>query len=136
MELWCNILHVSNLGSCMSQGNIETPVFSGAFCQALEKEASSQLVISEQARCSQYYFGQSVETCGFFPKGGSFGCLLVQKFTKTSRIYHGWVCYIYIYIYLFIYLFIYLQFIFISGFDWEWLGTAEVQTRNFSIGFF
>ena len=53
-----------------------------------------EMLLSEQARCSQYYFGQSVETCGFFPKGGSFGCLLVQKFRKTSRIYHGWICYI------------------------------------------
>ena len=40
-----------------------------------------EMLLSEQARCSQYYFGQSA--CGFFPKGGSFGCLLVQKFTKN-----------------------------------------------------
>ena len=44
-----------------------------------------EIVISQQSRCSQYYFGQSVETCGFFH-------LLVQKFTKFSGIYHGSIC--------------------------------------------
>ena len=101
----------------MSQRNIETRVFSGAFCQALEKEASSQLVISEQARCSQYYFGQSVETCGFFPKGGSFGCLLVQKFTKNSRMYHGWICYV-----------IYFHFRVRLGVAWDWRSAKRVTS--------
>ena len=66
--------------------------------------------------------GQSVETCGFFPKCESFGCLLVQKFTKTSRIYHGWIC-------------VYNLFSFPGSFG-SGLGLEKCKTRNFSIGFF
>ena len=100
----------TNLGSCISPGNMETPVFSGTFCQALEKEASNEMLISGQARCSQYYFGQSFETCGFFH-------LLVQKFTTFSGIYHGWICCI-----------IYFRFRVRLGVAWDWRSAKRVTS--------
>ena len=73
-----------------------------------------EMAISQQSRCSQYYFGQSVETCGFFH-------LLVQKFTKISGIYHGSIC-------------VYNLFSFPGSFAFgSGLGLEKCNTRNFSI---
>ena len=77
-------------------------------------------LLSEQARCSQYYIGQSVETCGFFPKRRSFGCLLVQKFTKTSRIYHGWICYM---------IYVHFRVRLRLGVAWDWRSAKRVTSQ-------
>ena len=77
-----------------------------------------EMVISHQSRCSQCYLGQSIETGGFFLKCGSFGCLLVQKFTKKVED-SSWVELFYI---------IYFHFRFFLGVAWDWKSAKHVPS--------
>ena len=77
-----------------------------------------EMAISHQSRCSQCYLGQSIETSGFFLKCGSFGCLLVQKFTKKVED-SSWVELLYI---------VYFHFRVFLGVAWDWKSAKHVPS--------